>query len=673
MAAHGGATPRRAVDAFGVCRLPRGRGEKEGVPLRNALCPRRSRRLGSPRRVSLRRGALVALCTLLLAGCGDPSGPRDLPPPGAEQRLAVGDVAAGGSALALVPASPADDAGDLSGFTGASAEELAAAPEFSTSVSRARGGWSPEAVAGILADAQAEGSNVLVGLPEGGSLDGLAALPGVQVEPVGFGTRMYEVTLPRGRDLGPYAERIVAAGDAVGVNSRLSSLDTTPNDPLYPQQWAFQGDNGGGIRAAQAWDKGTDGSGVLVAVLDTGVDETLSELAANTVPGYDALNGRMGQSDPNGHGTSCAGLIGAVSNNAVGVAGVCWKARILPVRVLGADGSGSISAIVRGIMFAVQSGAKVLNMSLGGPGSSQFMFDALAEARRAGVLVVAAAGNDGQNSDVRPSYPAAYPLDNIVSVAAIDQNGRLASFSNYGAQSVDLAAPGASVIVIKPNRTAVRQSGTSFASPIVAGAATLLWSQNPAMSYQQVRSQLLSGVDPLGSLQGRVATGGRLNLAKVLAVSAPAPAPTPTPTPTPTPAPTPTPTPEPTLVEAESGQVARAGTWQATVRDFHSGGQALFSSSRGATLTAAVSGTSVSLLVSPGPNRGVGRVYLDGRLIGTLDLYASTTRAQVEVTVATGLAPGPHTVRVEALGLRSSRSSGTFFVMDAFRGADLAP
>ena len=444
---------------------------------------------------------------LAVLGCGPAAPPPEAPAP-----------AFGADVAALTTAQPALVAsGVLAQLDrrGPTAEEAAFEPAaYSNSVDRRRG-WSKDAVVALMERAQAEGTTILVRLAEDRSEDELRALPGVEVEPIGYGSRVYELSFARHAP-DELVEPLMAQSAVIALNGAIRASDTTPNDPLYPLQWALQASGPGAIQAPQAWDTSTDGSRVRVAVLDTGVDRTLNELAGNTVQGFDAVRNRAGQTDGNGHGTAVAGFIGAAGNNANGVAGVAWTAEILPVKVLGDDGSGSDATVMRGILFAVQNGARVINMSLGGDGASQLLFEAILEARRAGVLVVAAAGNDGRDTDRRGSFPASFDLDNVVSVAALTEQGQLASFSNFGDQTVDLAAPGQDVLGIFPDRRARRISGTSFASPITAGAAALVWSQNPNLSYSQVRERLLSSTEPLASLRGRVATGGKLNLARAI-------------------------------------------------------------------------------------------------------------------------------------------------------------
>ena len=159
----------------------------------------------------------------------------------------------------------------------------------------------------------------------------------------------------------------------------------------------------------------------------------------------DIVTGRGSGKDENGHGTHVAGIIGARGNNDRGISGLCWKVKIVNVRILDAEGRGYVAQQIAGIEYALRAGAKVINCSFGGPDSSAVMRDAIAVARKQGALIVAAAGNDGVNTDKTPFYPAAYPDSNVLSVAATDDRDKLASFSNYGAKTVDLAAPGDAV------------------------------------------------------------------------------------------------------------------------------------------------------------------------------------------------------------------------------------
>ena len=255
-----------------------------------------------------------------------------------------------------------------------------------------------------------------------------------------------------------------------------------PDDPGYAQQWglkntgqtitadntqppgsalAYTTDNPGtpadDLNVEHAWDHITDCSATVVAVVDSGVNYGHQDLAANmwnggaSFPnhGYNYVDGNADPMDFNGHGTHVAGTIGAVGNNALGVVGVCWKAQIMAVRVLDATGVGSSAQILQGIDFAVQHGAKVINMSLGGNGAfDQAYSDAITAAQAADVLVVVAAGNDGVDNDsgTAPIYPCNFTQQNLLCVAALDQSYQLASFSNWGAISVDVGAPGTNVL-----------------------------------------------------------------------------------------------------------------------------------------------------------------------------------------------------------------------------------
>ena len=291
------------------------------------------------------------------------------------------------------------------------------------------------------------------------------------------------------------------------------------------------------IAAPSAWDISPGSSQVVVAVIDTGVDYTHPDLAANIwsnpgeIPsngidddqnGYvDDLHGvnvLAGSGDPlddNNHGTHCSGTIGGVGNNAQGVAGVNWNVQLMGVKFLASSGAGSLYGAIAGIHYAIQNGAKIISASWGGGGYSQALYDAISEAKDAGVLFVAAAGNSGLDSDVIPGYPAAYDLDNIVSVAATGKNDSLATFSNYGAKSVDIAAPGVGILSTTIGGGYEGFSGTSMATPHVAGVAALVKSVYPELDYHALKARLLDG-DAIPALSGKILTGKRLNAYRAL-------------------------------------------------------------------------------------------------------------------------------------------------------------
>ncbi|MEJ2061441.1 MAG: S8 family serine peptidase, partial [Gammaproteobacteria bacterium] len=265
-----------------------------------------------------------------------------------------------------------------------------------------------------------------------------------------------------------------AAPDVLAVQPNFIYHElATPNDTNYGQQWGLSnsgqtvtngdyatnnpGTSGDDIDATQAWDHITDCSSVTVAVVDTGVNYTQQDLAANmwnggtSYPnhGYDFVDGDNDPMPVGGaeqHGTHVAGIIGAIGNNSNGVTGVCQKASIMSVRVLGPDGSGTTANVVSGVNFAVANGAKVINMSLGGTSYDAAFSSAITNAQSHGVVVVVAAGNDNQNNDSTPHYPCNYSQSNLVCVAALDQSFSRASFSDYGASSVDVGAPGTNVL-----------------------------------------------------------------------------------------------------------------------------------------------------------------------------------------------------------------------------------
>jgi subtilisin family serine protease len=237
------------------------------------------------------------------------------------------------------------------------------------------------------------------------------------------------------------------------------------------------------------------------------------------IHGYDFVNNDADPMDDNSHGTHVAGTIAAEGNNGTGVAGVNWSAQIMPLKFLDAGGWGDTFGAIQAVEYATMMGAKLTSNSWGGGGYSQALYDAIAAAGDAGQLFVAAAGNSSSDNDTYPEYPASYDLDNIIAVAATDNNDQLAWFSNYGAASVDLGAPGVDIYSTFPGNSYGTLSGTAMATPHVSGVAALLWAQNPDMTPEQVKNRILASADPIPALEGHTVSGGRLNAFRALASS----------------------------------------------------------------------------------------------------------------------------------------------------------
>jgi subtilisin family serine protease len=212
-----------------------------------------------------------------------------------------------------------------------------------------------------------------------------------------------------------------------------------------------------------------------------------------------------------------AGIVGGRGNNSAGVTGVCWTGKVMPVRFMDDRGRGSTSDAVAGLDYAIHHGAKVVNCSFGSSSKSSALQDAVKAAQDKGVLLVVAAGNDGHSIDAHPVYPASFTNGNLLVVAATTARDTLADFSNYGSKSVDLAAPGDGVQSTYPKSSYRSLSGTSMAAPMVAGAAAMLRAADSSLSYKELRSALKETVDPLPALDGRIVTGGRLDLDRALA------------------------------------------------------------------------------------------------------------------------------------------------------------
>ena len=327
----------------------------------------------------------------------------------------------------------------------------------------------------------------------------------------------------------------------------LSRSGAEPNDPMFRDQWALansgqrEGTPQADIGAQRAWAQTTGSNTVVIAVLDSGVDYTHLDLAGNmwTRPaalapytdaqlgaindthGFDAADRDGDPMDDNGHGTHCAGIIGAEGNNGVGITGVNWNVQIMPLRFMSRGGFGTTRAAIEAINYVIerkQAGVnvRVISASWGSTQRSRALEDAIRRAGDEGILFIAASGNSSADADRSPHYPASYDLPNVISVAALNRRDELASFSNYGARRVHIAAPGAEILSTWLGNQFEEHSGTSMATPVVSGVAALVLAVEPNLSVRELRERLLSSVDSLDSLNGRVASGGRINAARAV-------------------------------------------------------------------------------------------------------------------------------------------------------------
>jgi subtilisin family serine protease len=412
---------------------------------------------------------------------------------------------------------------------------------------------------------------LLVRFYETGTTASAAAIRTAVVQQAGGGTivRMYNnlvpglalVKLPAGSDV--QAARVAfqaTPGVQYASPDFIRKPAVIPNDARFSQLWGLHntGQSGGlsdaDIDAPEAWDLARGTQQIIVGVIDTGVDYTHPDLQANMwvntaeqngtagvdddqngyvddIYGYDFGEGDSDPMDESGHGTHVAGTIGAVGNNGRGVVGINWNVRIMALKVAyaveGSDEPGLLdSGIIEALHYAVQKGVKVTNNSYGGYGDNPALYEAILAAQNAGQLFVAAAGNDTNNNDIMPIYPASYALNSIISVLATNSRDQLTYYSNYGKTTVDLAAPGGEmyadgdpggILSTVPGNGYEFYQGTSMASPHVAGACALVWSVAPTLTAAEVKQILMGSVDPVNSLQDFCVTGGRLNLYKAVA------------------------------------------------------------------------------------------------------------------------------------------------------------
>jgi len=320
-----------------------------------------------------------------------------------------------------------------------------------------------------------------------------------------------------------------------------------PRDPQFSDQWALAnsgqkgGKEGADISATLAWSITTGSDKVVVAVLDSGVDYTHEDLAQNMwvrpanmdpyrdnelgtiddLNGYNAIDSTADPMDENGHGTHCAGIIGAEGENNVGIAGVNWKVQIMPLKFMNAGGFGTTKDAIEAINYVIDRkkagvNVRIISASWGSTQKSRALEAVIRKAYENGILFVAAAGNASTNNDRSPHFPSSYNVPNVISVAALERHDQLASFSNYGEKSVAIAAPGVEILSTWLDNQYEEKSGTSMATPVVAGVAALILAEHPNMSVDDLRKKLLASSDPIIALKGKIATAGRINAAKAL-------------------------------------------------------------------------------------------------------------------------------------------------------------
>jgi subtilisin family serine protease len=312
------------------------------------------------------------------------------------------------------------------------------------------------------------------------------------------------------------------------------------NQPLYPNGPSLFGTPGVDIGGETAWKRSL-GSKVVVAVVDTGIQLDHADLASqlwrnpnepingvdddhdgfvDDVNGANFVSGNGNPDDPNGHGTANAGIIAAATGNREGIAGIAPQASLMAVRVVGAGGECDEHALAAGIRYAVDHGARIINISIIGFGRSHVLARSLRYAGANDVLVVFAAGNSAQRLDQGPNYPASFHFVNTITVTASDADDRLAVFAARGPHSIQIAAPGVSIYTTDRGNTYASRSGTSQAAPMVAGAAALVWALNPALTAAQVKRIILGSADRVAELAGAVDEGRRLNAAAALDLAA---------------------------------------------------------------------------------------------------------------------------------------------------------
>ena len=355
-------------------------------------------------------------------------------------------------------------------------------------------------------------------------------------------------------DLEKMAETLSAQSGVIAVeaNQIYKLYEKTPNDTSFDELWGLKnegqtsGKAGVDIGATAAWEETTGSRDVVVGVIDSGVDYTHPDLIANIwknpgetgldtkgrdkstngidddgnglvddFHGYDFYDNDNDPMDVHSHGTHVAGTIGASGDNGEGVAGVNWNVTLVPIKVFSDSGATSTDVLVKGIEYATSLGVYVTNNSWGGGEYSEAILGAIQKAEKNNILFVAAAGNESADNDHGLHFPSNYPVDNIISVAAIDRSDVLSIFSNWGAKTVDVAAPGEDIYSTLPKGKYGLKSGTSMAAPHVTGALALLKSRFPDLSGKELKQKLISSTVQTSQLLGKV-INGRINVANAM-------------------------------------------------------------------------------------------------------------------------------------------------------------
>jgi len=344
-----------------------------------------------------------------------------------------------------------------------------------------------------------------------------------------------KLELPAGRDIKTAVLQLLQNPQVqfAEPNFLISKEDLTPNDPQFNQQWALQntGQNGGqfgsDIKASAAWEKTTGSASTVIAVIDSGIDFTHPDLAANKwtnsqpstkgdLHGWDFTSNSAEIKDEQGHGTAVAGIIAAEGNNSVGITGVMWRASLMSLRVLDNTGTGDVANAVQAIDYAVTHGAQIINLSWGTSGESAALKDAIERALRRNVVVVCSAGNGGKDLDVNPYYPASFASKDLIVVAGTDNLDQPASWSNYGARNVTVAAPGTDILTTQINGSYRSVTGTSAAAPVVTGIVGLLKTSLPGANAAQIARAISASARKVASLSGKVSSGGVVSAAEAL-------------------------------------------------------------------------------------------------------------------------------------------------------------